>query len=403
MSREAEILASQFPVKPFPLWGMLQPGIDPYTLVHSVRDEAEIFYAPNSHNSQAGSWVITRHPHFKEIYNDPLSFSAENQTGIAALLGAPLRMVPTEADSPDHAGFRAILAPVFAPSRLNALEPKLERISKGLLAVFADQGHCEFMQDYAQRFPIGVFLGLMGLPLDDIDMLNDWTKALTYSPDLAIKRKSIQSIVAYLADKIHQAEQQPAESIISLVVKAEFQGRRLTDEEKMALCFNIFVGGMDTIAAALGWQFRYLALNPAVQKSLRDDRSSIPAAIEELLRAFSIVNTTRTALKDLDFHGVTIKAGDFVTLATQLANRDPQIFPEPARLELDRTPNRHLAFGYGMHHCLGASLARRELRMAMESWFDTLPMFALKGAPEDGLPSYAGNMLSLQSLQIGWD
>lgn len=402
MSREEEILASSHPVKPFTLWGMLQPGVDPYTLVQSIHDDSEIFYAPNSHNSQAGSWVITRHSHFKEIYNDPENFSAKNQTGIAALLGAPLRMVPTEADSPDHAGYRAVLAPVFAPSRLKELEPTLEKISTDLLKSFAAQGRCEFMQDYAQRFPIGVFLGLMGLPLHDIDMLNEWTKSLTYNPDLLVKRQSIQNIVAYLASNIREAEEHPSQTIISRVVTAEFQGRPLNDEEKMAICFNIFAGGMDTITAALGWQFRYLALNPAVQAMLRTDRSLIPGAIDEMLRAFSVVNTTRTALRDLDFHGVTIKAGDFVTLATQLANRDPGMFPTPEKLELDRSPNRHLAFGYAMHHCLGASLARRELRLAIETWFDALPIFALDGPSEKGLPLFAGNMLSLQSLNLKW-
>jgi cytochrome P450 len=258
------------------------------------------------------------------------------------------------------------------------------------------------MQDYAQQFPIGVFLGPMGLTLDYIDTLNCWTKALTYSPDLMVKRGSLQNIIAYLEDKIRNAEAHPAESIISRVVKAEFQGRQLTDEENLALCFNIFAGGMDTITAALGWQFRYLALNPDVQVALRADRSLIPDAIEELLRANSIVNTTRTALKDLDFHGVTIKAGDFVTLATQLANRDPGFFANPEQLDLGRDPNRHLAFGYGMHLCLGASLARRELRLAMDTWFDAIPPFAIDGQPEAGLPVFAANMLSLQSLTLSW-
>lgn len=402
MSREQELASQSQTVKAYPLWGVLPPGNDPYDSVQAIHAGTEIFYAPNSHNSQAGTWVITRFEHIKEVYSDSSSFSSENQTGIGALLGEPLRMVPTEADAPSHGGYREVLSPVFAPNRLTTIDPSLMAMSRELIGTFSGAGKCEFMSDYAQKFPIGVFLGLMGLPHSDFDLLNTWAKALTYSPDFMVKRESIRDITRYLSEKIKEAESQPAGSIISRVVNADFQGRALTDEEKLALCLNVFAGGMDTINAALGWQFRYLAMHPEIQEELRADRSKIPAAIEELMRAFSVVTSSRTALRDIDFHGAKIKAGDLVTLATALANRDPSAFKGADQVALDRSPNRHLAFGYGMHYCMGATLARREMRIAMDTWFDAVPVFRIDGAVEEGLPSFAGNMLSLASLRLAW-
>jgi cytochrome P450 len=403
MAREQELAALSQTVKPYPLWGVLPQGIDPYELVRPLHEGADVFYAPNSHNSQAGTWVITRFEQIKEVYHDPSSFSAEKQTGIDALLGEPLRMVPTEADAPSHGGYREVLAPLFAPNRLGAIDPGLMAFSRELIGTFSGAGRCEFMAEYAQKFPIGVFLGLMGLPQTDFELLNTWAKALTYSPDFMVKREAIRNITRYLAEKIKEAESQTAQSIISRVVNAGFQGRSLTDEEKLALCLNVFAGGMDTINAALGWQFRYLAMHPDIQAELRADRSKIPAAIEEMLRAFSVVTSSRTALRDIDFHGASIKAGDLVTLATALANRDPSAFKNADQVLLDRSPNRHLAFGYGMHYCMGAALARREMRIAMDTWFDAVPAFRIDGAAEEGLPLFAGNMLSLASLRLAWD
>ena len=402
VSREEALRAQSQTVKAYPLWGALPAGKDPYELVQGIHAGPEIFYAPNSHNSQAGTWVVTTFDLIKEVYHDPDSFSCENQTGIGALLGEPLRMIPTEADAPSHGGYRDVLAPIFAPNRLTEIDPSLMAMSRELIGSFASAGRCEFMAEYAQKFPIGVFLGLMGLPHSDFEMLNTWAKALTYSPDFMVKRESLRQINSYLTDKIKEAESQADGSIISRVVNAGIQGRPLTDEEKLALCLNVFAGGMDTVNAALGWQFRYLAMNPAVQEALRADRSKIPAAIEELLRAYSVVTSSRTALRDMAFHGAKVKAGDLVTLATGLANRDPSAFKQPDRVVLGRSPNRHLAFGFGMHYCMGATLARREMRIAMETWFDALPVFRLDGAADEGWPSFAGNMLSLSSLRLAW-
>jgi cytochrome P450 len=159
---------------------------------------------------------------------------------------------------------------------------------------------------------------------------------------------------------------------------------------------------MDTVSASLGWHFRYLAMNTELQDRLRADRSLIPAVIEELLRVYSIVSSTRTALEDFEIEGVHIQKGDMITLGTELANRDPDAFNNPDEVDIYRDNKRHLSFGYGLHHCLGAPLARRELRIAMESWLDSAPTIRLSGDVEDGMPSWAGNIFSLEKLRLTW-
>ena len=388
--------------KEFPLWGVMPPGTEPYKLIDQLRDGDEVFYAPNSHSSGANTWVFTRFDQIKELYGRTEQLSVQNQTGVSALSGEAMRMVPTEADPPEHSGYRGVLRPFFLNTPLDNLLPSIRQLSDELVQTFLSTGECEFMAQYARRFPVGVFLRLMGLPVDDIDLLNEYASTITYHPDFAEKGRALAGIKRYLEEQVKIAEAAPRDDIISHIATATIKDRPITDEEKFALSFNVFVGGMDTVSASLGWHFRYLAMNPDLQRRLRDDRSMIPAAVEELLRVYSVVSSNRTAVEDFEIAGISIRKGDMITLGTELANRDPLAFDSPDEVNIDRKPNRHLGFGFGLHHCLGAPLARRELRVAMESWFDLVPFFSLKGDPNDGMPSWCGNIFSLEKLHLTW-
>lgn len=386
----------------FPLWGVLQKGTEPYQLIEKLREGDEVFYAPNSHNSGSGSWVFTRFHQIKELYTRIDELSVEGQSGVADLLGEELRMVPTEADPPAHAGYRGILRPFFSNTPLDNLEPSIRQLSDELVAGIVEKGECEFMGEYARRFPVGVFLRLMGLPVADIELLNSLATTITYHPDPVEKSRALGGIKRYLQAQIKLAEAAPRDDIISHIAAARIGDRPVDDEEKLALSFNVFVGGMDTVSASLGWHFRYLSLDNELQSRLRADRSLIPAAVEELLRVYSVVSSSRTAVVDFEIAGIQIRKGDVITLGTELANRDPAQFARPDDVDIGRKPNHHLGFGYGLHHCLGAPLARRELRIAMESWFDLVPTFRLAGGPNEGMPTWVGNILSLESLNLAW-
>jgi Cytochrome P450 len=389
-------------VREFPLWGSLPPNTEPYQLIAQLRDGGEVFYAPGSHASGKGSWVFTRFARIKELYAKTSQLSVENQTGVGALLGETLRMVPSEADPPSHSGYRGVLRPFFMNGPLDRLLPSIRALSDELVQAVLPRGECEFMADYARRFPVGVFLRLMGLPVKDIDKLNDLASTMTYHPDLAEKGRALRGVKDYLEAQIRIAEEDPRDDIISHIATAQIAGKPINAEEKFALSLNLFVGGMDTVSASLGWQFRYLAMNPQLQSRLRADRSMIPAAVEELLRVYSVVSSARIALEDFEIAGVLVRRGDLITLGTELANRDPHAFDKPDEVDIDRNPNRHLSFGFGLHHCLGAPLARRELKVAMESWFDNVPDFRLVGQPNDGMSAWVGNIFSVERLGLAW-
>jgi cytochrome P450 len=162
----------------------------------------------------------------------------------------------------------------------------------------------------------------------------------------------------------------------------------------------IFVAGLDTVAAALGFDFNYLARHPDHQQKLRDDPSLIPDAAEELLRAYSTVHMVRVATRDVELEGVHIKAGDRVSCATMIANRDPHEFPDPDRIQFEREGNRHVAFAYGPHRCVGSHLARREIVIGLEEWLSRVPPFRIK---EGTAPLvHGGTVFGIQELHISW-
>jgi cytochrome P450 len=165
---------------------------------------------------------------------------------------------------------------------------------------------------------------------------------------------------------------------MTFVVQADVEGRKLTDREVRGIGVLILIAGLDTVAAAIGFDLNYLATHPEDQHALRDDPSRIVLAVEELLRAYPTVQLVRVATRDMDFHGAPIRTGDYISCPTMLANRDPREFPDPDTIDLEREDNRHVAFAYGPHRCLGSHLARREIVIGLEEWLARIPDFRIK-------------------------
>jgi cytochrome P450 len=191
----------------------------------------------------------------------------------------------------------------------------------------------------------------------------------------------------------------PRDDFVSFGIAAESNGRRFTDDELMGFCFNLFLGGLDTVSTNMGWQFRHLAEHPEHQALLRNDPQKIPLALEELLRAYAAVTTVRRCVKPVVIGGIQLMPGDMATLSTPLANHDPEAFVDPEVVRLDRNP-RHITFGTGIHRCLGAPLARRELVIAMEEVLLALPQFSIKPGAE--IRTTVGHIIQPQTLPLVW-
>jgi cytochrome P450 len=239
---------------------------------------------------------------------------------------------------------------------------------------------------------------LMGLPADDLDRFLAWEKLIIH--DMSARASTMKEVSEYLGGLIAERRVNPTDDLITFAVKSTIAGKPLTDAQVLGICVLLFMAGLDTVTSALGFQLRYLAEHPHDQQRLRDDPSLIPAAVEEFLRAYAVVNTTRYAARDVELAGVLIRKGDNVTCSTILASRDPREFDRPDEVILDRSPNLHNAFSYGPHRCIGSHLARRELVIGLEEWLKVVPPFRLKDSGP--LHAHGGGVFGLEALPLVW-
>jgi len=322
-----------------------------------------------------GSWQVTRAEDIRYVLQSPDIFSSRNIAGFSRLIGQEWDLIPLEKDPPEHAKYRAIMNGVFAPAKITAMEDGVRTRAVDLIQGFADKGGCEFMEAFARPFPVSIFMQLMGLPEADTEKVNAWEYGLLHSGDMQQRVVAAKGFYDYLRDLIALRRREPANDLTTFCIQAQIDGRPTTDEEIMGMCYLLVVAGLDTVAASLSLHFRHLALFPEDQARLRADPALIPSAVEELLRAYAIVTTNRWVTQDVEVAGVPMKAGDRIICSTPLACLDPAEFDDPLKVDIERSPNRHVAFSYGPHRCIGSHLARRELIIAMEEVLRRVPPF----------------------------
>jgi cytochrome P450 len=317
------------------------------------------------------------------------------------MIGEDWPLLPLEADPPSHADWRMLLNPIFSPTRMKVLEGQIEILARELVEGVAARGEADFMADFASVFPIQIFLRLFGLPLADTAKFLAWEKQILHSMTLEGRQEGLRATIGYLRDVIAERRVQPTDDLISYIANAQIEGRPLTDDEAVGLAVLLYVAGLDTVAATLGFMFKHLAEHPDDQQMLRDDPSLIPNAIEELLRAYPIVMSGRMVTRDVEFHGVQMKAGDILTLVTPLAGRDEREFENPDKVDLRREKVSHITFAAGPHRCVGSHLARRELRIALTAWLQRIPPFRIK--PGEKAVTHGINQFGVLYLPLVWD
>lgn len=375
-------------------------GDRPQEVIGALHDGPRLFYSPVHHHAEhgAGTWVLTHAADIRSVLQDSVRFSSKDKT--ARTKGRDWGLIPLEVDPPDHGKYRALMNPLFSPARMAALEKQVRARAIELIEELLPRGECDFVTDFAQRFPAAIFVDLMGLPSDRTPQFMEWEGHML-GGDYAAKVRATDEVIAYLEELAKERRASPIDDLMSFAVTAEMDGRRLSDGEVMGIVFLLFIGGLDTIASSLGFHFRHLAEHPEEQARLRADPTAIPDAVEELLRAYAVVTTSRFAREDVTIGDVTIRAGELVTTSTVLATRDPQEFPDPGRVDLARSPNRHNAFSFGAHRCIGSHLARRELVIAQEEWLSRAPTLSVRPGAE--ITAHGGGVLGLDSLPLRWN
>lgn len=382
--------------------GRPEGGQCPFSALSDMHAGPRIIYsAPVPGDfTQPGAFVLTRAEDIRTVLQQPEIFSSKGIAGFSRLVGESWDLIPLELDPPDHAKFRTIMNSIFSPARVAAMEDGVRARAAGLIDAVAARGECEFVEAFGRPFPVSIFMQLMGLPDEDMDRLNHWEHQLLHSQTIEERIAGGQGFLHYLRDLIARRRREPADDLTGFAVQAQVDGRPLTDDEVMGICYLLVVAGLDTVAASLGLHFRHLALNPADQEKLRQDPSLIPSAVEEFLRRYSIVTTSRFVTRDTEVGGVKMKAGDRVTCNTALASLDPAEFENPLGVDIERSPNRHVAFSYGPHRCIGSHLARREIIIAIEEWLKRVGPFRIRDGVE--VPVQPGALLNVHELPLVW-
>jgi cytochrome P450 len=347
--------------------------------------------------------LLSRYEDVLFALRHPEAFSSQSGLGLGE---QPL--LPLEVDPPVHTGYRRILNPRFVPREIEKLAPAVRLRVRELLDAVVDRGSCDFHEEVATPLPSSIFLALMGLPHDDLPMFLQW-RDNTIRPDVApgdiegaarIRGETAHAISVYFRERIAERRAEPDDSLLSTIVHSSIDGRALDEAELLGICHLMLIGGLDTVTATLDCMVAHLATHPEHRQLLVDDPSRIPAAVEELLRWLSpVMVVPRAAAQDITLHDVEIKQGDGVTLVLGAANDDDAEF-EADTVDLAREPNKHLAFGGGHHLCLGAHLARMELRIALEELHASIPAYRLAPGAE---VHFSTGIRQAHSLPLEWD
>lgn len=307
-------------------------------------------------------------------------------------------------DPPDHTRLRALVHKAFTPRVIEAMRPRIATIAHDLLEQMAQSEETDLIEAFAFPLPITVIAELLGIPPSDQAKFRKWTKALLEENSLADARDSAMEFGLYMNTLADERRDHPRNDILSNLVHAEEAGDRLDRMELLSMLFLLLVAGHETTVNLIGNGMLALLTHPEEQAKLRDHPALIGTAVEEMLRYNGPVETPtlRFALEDVDWNGHLIKAGDILMPSLLGANRDPAVFADPDKFDITRSPNPHVAFGYGIHFCLGAPLARMEGAIAINALLARFPDIRLNADPD--MLAWSDQLLihGLRALPVQW-
>lgn len=333
-----------------------------------------------------GFWYLTKSEDIFEAEQHPDTFAVAPSMLLPAF-ATETPLIPIDIDPPAHTDYRKLLLPMFTPMNVARLEPGMRETAQQLASeVLAAGETVDVSALFARPMPTVIFSRLAGYPEEDWPLFDRWVDEIIYHRTTDPERAwaAGQELTDYFDRMIKELRgKEPGHDIMSQLLVAEVAGRKLTHEELVSYSYLLFLAGLDTTAWAIRSALWYLAGNTEDQRRLREDPSLIPTAAEEFLRTMSPVQAmARTCKADTEVRGQKIKAGERVVLVFGAGNRDPEVFEDPNEIKIDRESNRHLAFGGGIHRCLGSNLGRKELVIALEEFLKAVPRFE-RAVPEE--------------------
>jgi cytochrome P450 len=298
-------------------------------------------------------------------------------------LGQSVPLIPLQVDPPEHSKYRKLLDPIFAPKRMNLIEPDIAQLVNEFIDKFIDDGSCEFTTAFAEPLPSSVFLRLLGLPVSELAMFLKMKDGILRPAgnDMeeirANQRVNAGEVERFFAETLADRRRQPQEDLLSMFAVAEVGGDKLTDDEILGICFLFLLAGLDTVTDSLECFFAYLARHPDQRRLIVEDPTIIPTAVEELLRwETPVTGVPRVLQQDVELGGCPMRKGEHVGISIGSANTDEGELADAYDVILTRN-TKHLAFGAGVHRCLGSHLARLELRTTLREWHKRIPDYEI--------------------------
>jgi len=362
---------------------------NPQPVWKAIRDEMPIM--PIEDLPTGKGVLLSRKADIMEALRHPETFSS-NMDAVDLCNKRP--MIPLQIDPPDHKKFRKLLDPIFAPRKMAAMDDQVSALVNNLIDGFIDRGEVDFAKEFSIPFPSEVFLTLLGLPADELDRFLTMKDGII-RPDHVVgklygsheakeyQQKTADSVYEYFDQVLDLREAERRDDLLSHFLDAEMEGDRLTREDILDICFLFLIAGLDTVTATLDCMFSFLAQHPEHRRQLVETPEVIPNAIEELLRwETPVMGIARVAVADTELGGCPVHAGDQVMVMIGSANTDEAEFPDGDVVRFDRDVNPHIAFGGGIHRCLGSHLARLELRVALREWHKRIPEYEIEPGVE---------------------
>lgn len=331
----------------------------------------------------AGLWLVGGHQELVEVLGDDETFSSAHQfpNGRTAYTGVmqpptPVRAVPIELDPPEYQPWRKALSTRFGPAAVRAMRPRIERYTDWCLDRVIETGRADLFNDVVKLIPAMVTLDLIGLPVTDAEIVANAVHRR--GTDRFRMNPSWRRLFDRMSTAVKQRKQEPADDLVSYLLQVEVDGKRLTDLQVYEICFTIVVGGMSTTGKLLLGALSYFGVHPRQRAEVVADPELMASAIEEFLRYYSPVSfLARTATRDVCVGQQQICQGDRLGMGFAAANRDPRVFEEPNEIRIDRKPNRHVAFGHGVHFCIGSRLGRTEAAIVIDRVLRRIPDYEL--------------------------
>jgi cytochrome P450 len=350
---------------------------DPFPIWEELRSRCPIAHTER----YRGVYLPTRYEDVRAIAYDTTHFSSHKlvvREGGTVGGGSP----PITTDPPKHRGAKTLLLPAFTPDAIERHRARTREICRTLVDGLVGRKRCDAAIDYAQEIPVRVIAHMLGIPSEDGDQFRTWIHEILevgITDDLVLMRATEQ-MRAYFLEIAERRRLDPRDDLISYLLAARINGKPLSDNHFFGSLRLLLVAGIDTTWSAIGASLWHLATHDEDRRRLAREPRLLGTAVEELLRAYAPVTMAREIVEDAEIGGTTFRKNEMVLLAFPAANRDPDMFENADRVVIDRTENRHVAFGVGIHRCIGSNLARMEINVALSEWLTRIPEFRLDPA-----------------------